>query len=370
MSLLNQVLRDLDQRQAAPAAAAVRAAPRAAMPPPRQRLARWGLGVAATAVAIVSGGWAQGSITWPQGAATPAAMPLTASVPAAEVATPAPVAAPVPPPSPAAPAATAAIPPAPPPPTTAAPTPTQTTTPAPQTAVATARMPLRDAADLLPPPRRPAAEEVAAPADTAKVEPRIELRAAARTPQERAEAHYQRGVTAHQAGQIGDSATAFMAAVREDPTFAPARLAQAGVLASQARTDEAMALLQEGLALTPQQPALSLMLARLLADQHQVDAALSTLQAASTQAAQNAEYHGVHAAVLQRAGRHADAVEKFSQALRLAPAHSVWWMGLGLSLAASGQTDAAREALLRAKATGSLPPEASLYVDARLKQLL
>lgn len=369
MSLINQVLRDLDQRQGSAGPAAVKAAPRPALPPARQRLARWGLGLLATATAVVAGGWAQGSIAWPPRATTaattvvapapatvPAVMPVAAPAPAsaaaAFAATPASAVARAPalatPPTPAPASASGGA---------AAPESTPRALPATQTAVVATRMPA-------------SLESATAPHPIPKAEARIDLRAAARTPQERAEAHYQRGVTAHQAGQIGESATAFMAALREDPGFAAARQAQAGLLASQARTEEAMTLLQDGLAVTPQHPGLSLMLARLQADHHQVDAALATLQAASTQAAQSAEYQGVHAAVLQRAGRHTDAVEKFSQALRLAPAHSVWWMGLGLSLAAGGQADAAREAFLRAKSTGGLPPEASLYVDARLKQLL
>lgn len=199
-------------------------------------------------------------------------------------------------------------------------------------------------------------------------EPRIELRTAARSPQERAEAQYQRGVTAHQAGQINDSATAFTAAMREDARHVGARVAQAGLLISQARQDEAMALLKEGLALAPAQPQLALMLARMQADRQDWPGAAETLQAAHATTNEGAEFHGLHAAILQRAGRHGDAVEKYGLALRLAPNRSVWWMGLAISLEEMGQADAARTAFQRAKAIG-LPEGAASYVDARLKQL-
>lgn len=374
MSLLNQVLRDLDKRQLAAAPAAVKTTARPALPNLRQRAGRWALGAALTLTAIVVGGYAQGNLSWPARAAV-----------AAEPAVPAPVVAvaPMAPPavvSPAAPVQASASPAAA-LPTAPVVTPVEPLTQAPAAAAADTR-PATVVTALAAPVARPATvpQAVAAPklrtpkpaVDTAApaAAGQIDKRHATRTPRERAEAQYQRGVAAHQTGQIDESGVAFTAALREDPNFHPARQAQAGLLIAQSRGDEAMALLLEGLALAPQQPALSLMLARLQADRQQIDAALSTLQAASTQAAQNPEYLGVHAAILQRAGRHGEAAEKYGQALRLAPAHGVWWMGLGMSLAASGQGDAAREAFLRAKATGSLPTEAGLYVDARLKQLL
>ncbi len=366
MSLINQVLRDLDKRQAvaagnAPSAAAVKSAKAVAPANALRRAARWGVGVGLTLTAIVVGGVAQGSISWPAGMSSKAqpvpvaavavalaapqavAPPLVATAVAevrpvvvAEVKAPAPVA--------VKPVSIAL----------ATPTsrPTLVSTPRPLTT-----RPVPDAAASL---------VTALP----RGEARIDKRMSTRTPQERAEAGYQRGVTAHQAGLIDESAKEFIAALREDPSFAPARLAQAGLLIGQSRLDDAFALLQEGHAMTPQQPALALMLARLQTERQDLPGAATTLQTALPRATNNAEYLGFYAAILQRASRHAEASEQFSIALRLAPANSVWWMGLGISLAAEGQTGAAREAFMRAKTTGALPPEAGQYVEARLRQML
>lgn len=358
MSLLNQVLRDLDQRQATSAPDAVKAAsPRTLAPSAAQRATRWGLGVVVTLTAVVVGGWAQGSIRWPmQAADTPVAaapLPLApATLPAVTAPVPVTPAAPTPAPAPVA-------------------TPAETP-PAPVVARETAA-PVQVAIAAPAPRSKPvaAAQPVAHnPQATApKAEPRIELRSAARSAQERAEAQYQRGVTAHQAGQINDSAAAFTAALREDPRHAAARVAQAGMLIALSRPDEAMALLKEGLALAPAQPQLALMLARLHAERQEWSTAAETLQAASAHAgADGAEFHGFHAAILQRAGRHGDAVEKYGLALRLAPTRGVWWMGLAISLEEIGQADTARAAFQRAKSIG-LPEGAAGYVDSRLKQL-
>lgn len=362
MSLLNQVLRDLDQRQASGAPATVKvAAPRSVAPSASQRAMRWALGAAATLAAIVAGGWAQGSIPWPAKRAEPpvAAAPVTPVMPATPVAV-APVvpasAVPVSLPAPArAPVAVTA------------PTPAAAREPA-AVRVAIAAPTVRSKPVAAPKP----VDEPPQPAAVAKPEARIELRSAARSPQERAEAHYQRGVTAHQAGQINDSASAFTAALREDPRHAGARVAQAGLLIGQSRHDDALALLKEGIALAPAQPQLALMLARMQAERQDWAAAAETLQAASPHATPNtvdsAEFHGLHAAILQRAGRHAEAVEKYGLALRLAPGRGVWWMGLAISLEEIGQADTARAAFQRAKSIG-LPEGAAGYVDARLRQL-
>ncbi|WOB09550.1 tetratricopeptide repeat protein [Piscinibacter gummiphilus] len=354
MSLLNQVLRDLDQRQAPGAPAAAKpAAPRPLAPSASQRAMRWGLGLVATLVAIAAGGWAQGSIRWPAKAADTA-------VAAAPVAAPRPVTPTAAPPAPAPVVVAPTAAPATPEPSTVAPP----APPAAQVAIAapTARHK----------PARPQPTDDAPAMAAAKPEPRIELRSAARSPQERAEALYQRGVTAHQAGQLNDSAAAFTAALREDPRHAAARVAQAGMLVGLSRPDDATALLKEGLALTPAQPQVALMLARLQAERQDWATAAETLKAvgntASLNAAESAEFHGFHAAILQRAGRHDEAVEKYGVALRLAPNRGVWWMGLAISLEEIGQADTARAAFQRAKSIG-LPEGAAGYVDARLKQL-
>jgi MSHA biogenesis protein MshN len=73
---------------------------------------------------------------------------------------------------------------------------------------------------------------------------------------------------------------------------------------------------------------------------------------------------------LQRLNRHAEAADLFASALQSAPGNGVWWMGLGISLAAEGRTDTARDAFSRARASGSLSPELAQYVEQRLRQLL
>jgi len=349
MSLINQVLRDLDQRQAGGTAmpAAVKARPAPHRHRPR-------IALAALAAVTVGG---VGALTWTLGAhsaqphamataavAVPVAAPAPTPVVVVQTPTPVVIAAAATPASAAIPATTRA---------TAAPV---TVPAAASTLVATA----------------PTAAPIAAPkpiADAPAPEPRIEKRAPTRTAHERAEAAYQRGIAAHQQAQLADASSAYASALREEPAFAPARQALAGVLIAQGRGDDARALLAEGLALAPRQPGLAMMLARLHAERGELQQAADVLQAAAIVSA-SPEERAFHAAILQKLDRHGEAAELFAAALRVTPTNGVWWMGLGMSLAADGRNDTAREAFNRARASGTLSPELAQYVEQRVKQLL
>jgi MSHA biogenesis protein MshN len=200
------------------------------------------------------------------------------------------------------------------------------------------------------------------------VDARIEKRSPTRTARERADAEYQRGVTAHQQDQLAEAASAYTAALREETSFVAARQALAGLMIGEGRANEARTLLTDGLALAPQHAGLAMMLARLQADRGELQRAAEILQATDS-ASMSAEDHAFRAAVLQRLNRHTEASDHFAAALRTAPNNGVWWMGLAISQAADGRNDTAKEAFNRARSSGSLSPELAQYVEQRLKQL-
>ena len=144
--------------------------------------------------------------------------------------------------------------------------------------------------------------------------------------------------------------------------------ALSGLLIGQGRADEAKTL-SEGLALAPREPGLAMMLARLLAERGELQRAADVLQTAAIDSP-SPEECAFHAAILQRLNRHAEAAVLFAAALRVMPNNGVWWMGLGMSLAADARNGDAREAFSRARASGGLTPELASYIDQRLRQLL
>ncbi|MEY2890600.1 MAG: hypothetical protein RJA98_508 [Pseudomonadota bacterium] len=197
----------------------------------------------------------------------------------------------------------------------------------------------------------------------------IDKRDRQQAPRERADAEHQRGLALQQQGQSAEANAAFAAALRADKTHVPARQVLALALFQQHQNAEAEALLAEGLALQPQQASLAMLLSRFKLDHQDLTGAIEVLKNALPSEGGSAEARGLLAAQLQRANQHGEAAEQFALALRQNPSHGVWWMGLGISLAADGRNAAAREAFQRARYASGLSAELQSYVEQRLKGL-
>lgn len=198
---------------------------------------------------------------------------------------------------------------------------------------------------------------------------RIEKKIRPTTARERAEYEYRRALGLVNQGRLQEAMNALRGALAEDAGHAASRLALFGLLIEQQRLDEAQTLLQDALARDAAQPQFAARLARLQMERGDARAAQETLVRAAASASSDAEYHALHAAVLQRLTLHKEAITQYQAALRLAPQAGVWWMGLGISLEATGRAGEAREAFERARATGRLTPELDTFVERKLKSL-
>jgi len=225
----------------------------------------------------------------------------------------------------------------------------------------------------VPPPR---VENPPAPAVTPPAKPAVSAAAPAtaidkrlreQTPRQRAEAEYSRGAAALNQGRAAEARSGFEAALQIDPTYHAARQAYAGVLLDARQQDEAMRVLQEGLQIAPAQFGFAMMLARLQVERGELDAGVQTLSRSAEYAGNNADYAAFYAGLLQRQQKHAEAVEFFDRALRLRPGAGIWLLGMGMSLDVLGRSAEAHEAFRRAKASGNLPPDLQPYVDQRLR---
>ncbi len=203
-------------------------------------------------------------------------------------------------------------------------------------------------------------------------DPSVEKRATPLSAGERADAEYQKALALHLQGQAAEARVIFASALREDRRHAGARQALAVGLVGDGKLDEAQALLAEGLELNPRELQLSATLARVQAQRQDSNAAITTLKAAlaagpaTAQKTEVADARALLATLQQRSGSHADAIENYSLALRQVPGNGTWWIGLGISLAATGRAESARDAFQRARATDSLSPDLDRYVEQRL----
>ena len=199
--------------------------------------------------------------------------------------------------------------------------------------------------------------------------PEIEKLMRQPTPRDQSEIEYRKGTAALHQGRLAEAQEGFQAALELFPANHSARQALIGVLVEGRKTADAERVLQEGVRLAPAQLGFVMTLARLQVDRGDTSGAIATLQKGSEQAQGSADYLAFLAALQQRQGRHEEAIAQFQAALRLRPAAGVWLLGMGMSLQAINRAAEAQEVYQRAKATGSLNPELAAFADQRLRQL-
>lgn len=221
-----------------------------------------------------------------------------------------------------------------------------------------------------PPAPKPAAPPAPATGEAVPQSPPvIDKKLRPLTPEERAENEFRRGLAALEQRRDGEAVSTFNAVLKLNPHHEAARQTLVATLLQQGQLAEAERLLLEGLALNPRQVGFAATAARLQVERGDPAAALRTLEAAAPHAGSSAEFHAFFAALLQRVGRHRDAVEHYRQALQLAPGTGVWLLGMGISLQADGRPEEARAAFEQARASRQLNAELTAFVDRRISEL-
>jgi MSHA biogenesis protein MshN len=216
--------------------------------------------------------------------------------------------------------------------------------------------------------KRAAAAPVKPAADGA-THPEIRKQMRDPTQRELAENEYRKAVALLDQGRLAAAEEGFQAALNLYPEHYQARQGLLGLLVQGRKLEEAERALEEGVKLSPGQTGFNMTLARLQAERGDNAQAIATLQRGLEHAQGSAEYAAFLAALLQRQGRHEDAIEHFQAALQLRPGSGVWWLGLGISLQATNRPAAAQEAYRQARAAGNLQPDLAALAEQRLKQL-
>jgi MSHA biogenesis protein MshN len=348
MSVINKMLQDLDRRQAlagAGEAQIVRPSPI------KERGREWFWRILAVLLAGLLGwmGWVALQIMPGKPLVTDAAYQAAAAAKSHAAQKP------VAPPAPAAPA------------------------PAPVAAAAEASPPTSDALRLAVQIETPLKESVpepvkaqapkpaAAPAAKPKP-PTVDKRARTPSATDIAEAHFRRAVLLLNHGRVSEAEDQLIAALHADAGHQAARQTYVALLLEQSRTDAARRVLQDALALNPAQPTFALALARIHTEQRDYYAALEVMDRTGS-IARNADFQALRGAVLQRLARHGEAVEAYRNAIRGGAQPATTWVGLGISLEASGRKAEAAQAYRRALAAGPIAAEAREYAESRARAL-
>ena len=201
--------------------------------------------------------------------------------------------------------------------------------------------------------------------DTPRGNGTVEKRVLPPSAAQRATVAYQQAIDLAASGHSTPAIARALEALAADPDHIAARELAAVLMMEGKRLADAAALMRDGLARQPQQRHLVMLLARIEAETGATQAALDRLSAAP---GLDGEGHGLRAALLARAERYREAASAYEAAVRLQPDNASWWFGLGVALDADGQAPLARQALQRARAIGSLRGDALAYVEQKLSQ--
>jgi MSHA biogenesis protein MshN len=215
-----------------------------------------------------------------------------------------------------------------------------------------------------PAPIKPKALAAAKPAPKTSVDKRDHARNAS----DNAEAHFRRAALLLSHGRVSEAEEQLLAALHADPRHTAARQAHVSLLLDQQRIAAARRSLQDALALDAAQPTFALALARIHAAERDYAGALAVLER-SASVGQAADFQAFRGAMLQRLGRHPDAVEAYQNALGNGGVSATAWIGYGISLEALGRRGDAAQAYRRALASGPIATEAREYAESRARAL-
>lgn len=219
-------------------------------------------------------------------------------------------------------------------------------------------------------PAPPPKPEAPAPrkAEPKAAKPLVAKRDRAKPGSELAEAQFRRAALLLNQGRVSEAEEQLLGALHADPGHATARQAYVALLLEQQRTDAARRVLADALAVDPSHPTFALALARILAEQRDYGGALEVMDRAGS-VARNADFLALRGAVFQRMQRHPEAIEAYQASVRGAPQPGTTWVGYGISLEAVGKRSDAAQAYRRSLGAGGLTREVREYAEARIRAL-
>ena len=185
-------------------------------------------------------------------------------------------------------------------------------------------------------------------------EPAVFKRTGEPSPESEAQQAYEEAESLRRAGKTDAALARYRQALERDPGMKPARQQAARLLQEGGQQEAASSLLQGGYALRPD-PGLAIAAGRLLADLGRREEALLWLERGK--AGLRPADHALMGALLSQLKRHEDAVRAYRRALAADPQQGGWLLGLGLALESQGRTDDAQGVYRQALQWGEFKPD-------------
>ncbi|MCE9944275.1 tetratricopeptide repeat protein [Aeromonas rivipollensis] len=178
-----------------------------------------------------------------------------------------------------------------------------------------------------------------------------------------------KATTAMAKGQMREAQDNYYQVLLHDPHNQGAREQLAALLYGEGRLTEASQVLEEGLRLDPAQADLRLLLARVAISGGDRQKALDWLTGYQPDLAANLDYYATWAGLAQELGQPAQASELYVKLLRQQPDQGRWWLGLGVAEDGQGHRQRALDAYRNAQLHGDLGEASTRWLEQRIAQL-
>ncbi|WP_323951997.1 tetratricopeptide repeat protein [Aeromonas caviae] len=178
-----------------------------------------------------------------------------------------------------------------------------------------------------------------------------------------------KATTAMAKGRMQEAQDGYYEVMAHDPHNQGAREQLAGLLYGAGRLTEAAQVLEEGLRLDPAQADLRLLLARVAISGGDRQKALDWLTGYQPDIASNLDYYATWAGLAQELGQPVQASEMYVRLLRQQPDQGRWWLGLGVAEDGQGHRQRALDAYRNAQLHGNLGEASTQWLEQRIGQL-
>ncbi|WP_324021199.1 tetratricopeptide repeat protein [Aeromonas caviae] len=178
-----------------------------------------------------------------------------------------------------------------------------------------------------------------------------------------------KATTAMAKGRMEEAQDGYYEVLAHDPHNQGAREQLASLLYGAGRLTEAAQVLEEGLRLDPTQADLRLLLARVAISGGDRQKALDWLTGYQPDIASNLDYYATWAGLAQELGQPVQASEMYVRLLRQQPDQGRWWLGLGVAEDGQGHRQRALDAYRNAQLHGNLGEASTQWLEQRIGQL-
>ena len=174
---------------------------------------------------------------------------------------------------------------------------------------------------------------------------------------------------AYQQRRYQQALDSYREALGFEPTRLDWRLRLAELTLASGDLEQTRLVLADGVSFHPRDVGLRLALANLLREQQKPAEALAALEGVVPAAGEAVAWYQLRGGLAQQLGQWPLARDSYEQLVVLAPTEGRHWLGLGLAADASGDPATARQAFARALSLPGLSATSRDYLTTRLKQL-